>query len=87
MWYDGEYKCINAGRELRGLGKPEEGLRWFWDPMEASGLHHLIYTGYSIVTHAMVRALCERWHMAWVEQTTYDTTGQTLRQLHRVYYY
>jgi len=62
MWYDGEYKCINAGRKLREFGKSEEGLRWFWDPVEASGLHHLIYTGYSTVTHAMVRALCERWH-------------------------
>jgi len=62
MWYDGEYKCINAGRKLRELGKPEEGLRWFWDPVEASGLHHLIYTGYSTMTHAMVRAICERWH-------------------------
>jgi len=62
MWYDGEYKCTNAGRKLRELGKPEEGLRWFWDPVVASCLHHLIYTGYSSVTHAMVRALCERWH-------------------------
>jgi len=47
---------------LRELGKPEEGLRWFWDPVEVSGRHHLIYTGYSAVTHVMVRALCERWH-------------------------
>ena len=30
--------------------------------MEASGLHDLIYIGYSSVTHAMVRALWERWH-------------------------
>ena len=37
-------------------------MRWFWDPVEASGLHDLIYIGYSIVTHAMVRALFERWH-------------------------
>jgi len=29
MWYDGEYKCINAGKKLRELGKPEDGLRWF----------------------------------------------------------
>jgi len=55
MWYDGEYKCINSGRKVRELSLPEEGLRWFW-------LHDLIYTGYSSVTHAMIRALCERWH-------------------------
>jgi hypothetical protein len=47
---------------MKELGKPEEGLRWFWDPVEASGLHHLIYTGYSSVPHAMIRAMCKRWH-------------------------
>lgn len=62
MWYDGEYKCINAWRKVRQLSKPEKDLRWFWDPVEASGLHDLLCTGYSSVTHAMVRALCERWH-------------------------
>ena len=62
MWYDGEYKCINAGKKVRKLDIPENGLRWFSDPVEASGLHGLIYTGYSSVTHAMIRALCERWH-------------------------
>jgi len=51
----GEYKCINAGKKLRELGKLEDGLRW-------SGLHDLIYIGYSSVTNVMVRALCERWH-------------------------
>jgi len=30
--------------------------------VEASGLHDLIYIGYSSVAHVMVRALCERWH-------------------------
>ena len=62
MWYVGEYKCINAGRKVRELSKSEDTLRWFWDPVEASGLHHLIYTRFSTVTHAMARALCERWH-------------------------
>jgi len=37
-------------------------LRWFWDPVVAYGLYDLIYIGYSTVIHAMVRALCERWH-------------------------
>nr|ABN06110.1 IMP dehydrogenase/GMP reductase, related [Medicago truncatula] len=50
-------------RKVREIPKPERGLRWFWDPVEASGLHHLIYTGFSSVTNAMVHALCERWHM------------------------
>ena len=62
MWYDGEYKCINAGRKVRDLSKPEKSLRRFWDPVEASGLHDLLYTGFSTMTHAMVCAMCERWH-------------------------
>ncbi|RHN74696.1 hypothetical protein MtrunA17_Chr2g0313131 [Medicago truncatula] len=62
MWHYGEYNCINAGRKVRELNMPEKGLRWFWDPVEASDLHGLIYTGYSDVTHAMICALCERWH-------------------------
>jgi len=62
MWHDGEYKCINAGKKVRELDIPKNRLRWFWNPVEASGLHHLIYTRYSSVTHAMIRALCERWH-------------------------
>jgi len=49
-------------RKVRELSLSEEGLKWFWDPVEASRLHDLIYTKYSTVTHAMVRALCERWH-------------------------
>jgi len=47
---------------MRELSLPEEGLDWFWGHVEASGLHDLIYIGYSTVTHAMVHALCERWH-------------------------
>jgi len=63
MWYDEvDYKCINAGKKMKELGKPDEGLRWFWEAVEGSGLHYLIYTGYLTVTHAMIRALCERWH-------------------------
>jgi len=62
MWYDQEYHSVNSERKVRELSKPEETLRWFWDPVEASGLHDLIYTGYSSVTHAMICALCKRWH-------------------------
>ena len=47
---------------MRERSKPEEGLSSFWDPVEASGLHDLIYTGYSSVPHAMIRVMCERWH-------------------------
>jgi len=72
MWYDGEYKCINAGRKVRELSKPEKGLRWFWDPVEASGLHDLIYIGYSTVNHAMVHALCERWHTETISSILID---------------
>jgi len=62
MWHDGAYKCINAGEKVRELDIPVNGLRWFWDHVEASGLHGLIYIGYSSVTHAMIRALRDRWH-------------------------
>jgi hypothetical protein len=63
MWHDqAGYKCVNAGKRLKELDKPEEALRWFWEPVEGSGLHGLIHVGYSTVTHAMIRALCERWH-------------------------
>jgi len=63
MWYDeADYKSINAGKRMKELDKPEEGLRRFWEPVEGYGLHDLIYTGYSTVTHAMIRAMCERWH-------------------------
>jgi len=62
MWYDQEYHGVNSGRKVRELSKSEDTLRWFWDPAEAFGLHDLIYTGYSSVTHAMIRALCERWY-------------------------
>jgi hypothetical protein len=37
-------------------------LRWFWEHLEGSGLHGLIHTGFSTATHAVIRALCERWH-------------------------
>ncbi|RHN61909.1 hypothetical protein MtrunA17_Chr4g0041731 [Medicago truncatula] len=64
MWHDQtDYKCINAGEKMKELGKPEAGLRWFWEPVEGSGLHDLIYTGCSSVTHAIIRVMCERWHM------------------------
>jgi hypothetical protein len=62
MWYDQEYRNVNSGRKVRELSKPGDTLRWFWDPVEASGLHDFIYIGYSSVTHAMIRALCERWN-------------------------
>jgi len=63
MWYDEVgYKSINAGKRMKELDKPDAGLRWFWEPVEGSGLRGLIYTGYSTMTHAMIRALCERWH-------------------------
>jgi len=59
MWYDEEYKCINARRKVRELSKPEKGLSWFWDPVEVSGLHDLIYTGYLTMAHARY-VLCAR---------------------------
>ena len=63
MWHDQTgYMCINVGKKMKELGKPEAGLRWFWEPVEGSALQDLIYIGYSTMTHAMIRVMCERWH-------------------------
>nr|ABN08023.1 IMP dehydrogenase/GMP reductase, related [Medicago truncatula] len=59
---EGEPEPQTQRKKMKELGKPEAGLRWFWEPVEGYGLHDLIYTGYSTVTHAMIRAMCERWH-------------------------
>jgi len=62
IYFDNIYKTVNGGRRVRELSRPEENFRWFRDPVRAFGLYDLLQTGYSSVTHAMVRALCERWH-------------------------
>jgi len=69
---------------VRELPKSENTLWWFWDPVEASGLHHLLYTGFSIVTHAMVPALCERWHTE--TSSFYLPVGEMTITLDDVYY-
>ena len=38
----------------------EENFRWFWELVRASGLCHLLYTGYKSAAHDMIRALYER---------------------------
>jgi hypothetical protein len=44
------------------LQRPPNNQRRFWDPMRASSLHDLIYTGYVSVPHVLLMTLCERWH-------------------------
>ena len=55
-------KVINHGAKVAGLLRPPHNQVWFWDPVRASGLHDLIYTGYANVPHALLLTLCERWH-------------------------
>lgn len=55
-------RCINHGAKVADLQRPHMNQLWFWDPIRASGLHDLLYTGYSTVNHALLQALSERWH-------------------------
>ena len=55
-------KAINQGAKVVNLRRPPNNQRWFWDSVRASSLHDLIYTCYVNVPHALLMALCERWH-------------------------
>lgn len=44
------------------LGRLNRNQDWFWDPLRESGLHDLVYLGYTTVPHALLMTLCERWH-------------------------
>ncbi|XP_039688062.1 protein MAINTENANCE OF MERISTEMS-like [Medicago truncatula] len=55
-------KPINHGAKILTLGRPNGNENWFWDALQQSGLHDLVYLGYSTVPHALLLTLCERWH-------------------------
>ena len=55
-------KAINHGNKILSLGRPNENQNWFWGPLRESGLHDLVYLGYTIMPHALLMTLCERWH-------------------------
>nr|ABO79400.1 IMP dehydrogenase/GMP reductase, putative [Medicago truncatula] len=69
LWYNSNnvrktrvLKPINHGAKILTLGRPNGNKNWFWDALQQSGLHDLVYLGYSTVPHALLLTLCERWH-------------------------
>ncbi|XP_039690598.1 protein MAIN-LIKE 1-like [Medicago truncatula] len=69
LWYNSNnvrktrvLKPINHGAKILTLGRPNANENWFWDALQQSGLHDLVYLGYSTVPHALLLTLCERWH-------------------------
>ena len=57
---------VSHGKKLNlsalSLPLPVEDNRWFWDPVDASGLRPLLLTGYESISHGLVCAMAERWH-------------------------
>lgn len=68
LWYNLEncreiryVKPINHGFKILSLGRPNGNQRWFWDPLKESGLHDLVFLGYTTVPHALSMTLCKMW--------------------------
>jgi hypothetical protein len=57
---------VSHGKKLKlsalSLPLPVDDNRWFWDPVDTSGLRPLLLTGYESISHGLVCALAERWH-------------------------
>ncbi|GAU36399.1 hypothetical protein TSUD_38660 [Trifolium subterraneum] len=54
-------KCMNPGKRINSLDKPENDKAWFWDRVEASGLRPLLKTNYNHVGSGLLTAFTERW--------------------------
>ncbi|GAU46704.1 hypothetical protein TSUD_287930 [Trifolium subterraneum] len=54
-------KCMNPGKRINSLDKPENDKAWFWDRVEASGLRPLLKTNYNHVGSELLMAFTERW--------------------------
>ncbi|GAU25842.1 hypothetical protein TSUD_31060 [Trifolium subterraneum] len=54
-------KCMNPGKRINSLDKPENDNAWFWDRVEASGLRPLLKTNYTHVGSGLLTAFTERW--------------------------
>jgi len=54
-------KPINHRTKILSLRRPNDNQDWFWCPLRESGLHDLVYLGYTTVPHALLMTLCERW--------------------------
>ncbi|XP_045795352.1 protein MAIN-LIKE 1-like [Trifolium pratense] len=55
-------KCLNHGKKINVLDKPDSNLKWFWDVVDASGLRPLLKTNYNHVGWGLLTAFTERWH-------------------------
>lgn len=55
-------KVISHGAKILNLRRPPNNHNWFYGPLRATGLHDLVYTGYTTVPQALLMNLCERWH-------------------------
>jgi len=55
-------KATNHRNKILSLGRPNENQNWFWGPLRESGLHDLVYLGYTTVPHVLLMTLCKRWH-------------------------
>jgi len=58
-----KFRCVNHGPKVGELNRTTENRLWIWDPVRGYGLHNLLYTRYSTVTHVMITMMCERWHL------------------------
>ncbi|GAU43102.1 hypothetical protein TSUD_372970 [Trifolium subterraneum] len=56
-------KCMNPGKRINSLDKPETDKTWFWDRVEASGLRPLLKTNYNHVGSGLLTAFTERWQL------------------------
>ncbi|MCI26733.1 putative IMP dehydrogenase/GMP reductase, partial [Trifolium medium] len=44
-------RCIASGKNVIDIEKPSRDERWFWDPLEASGLEPLTRTNFSVLDY------------------------------------
>ncbi|GAU40191.1 hypothetical protein TSUD_374990 [Trifolium subterraneum] len=56
-------KCMNPGKRINTLDKPDTELAWFWDVVKDSGLRPLLKTNYNHVGSGQLTAFTERWQL------------------------
>ncbi|CAJ2676325.1 unnamed protein product [Trifolium pratense] len=55
-------RCQASGKKVMDIVKPPRSERWFWDPIEASGLELLTRVNFSVLDYGVIWAFVERWH-------------------------
>ncbi|MCH88833.1 serine/threonine-protein phosphatase 7 long form-like protein, partial [Trifolium medium] len=55
-------RCIASGKKVIDIKKPPRNERWFWGPVEATGLEPLVRTNFSVLDYGLIWAFVERWH-------------------------